>query len=149
MKRQLLTLLLAIVLALCACMPSRTARKKDAESTPDTVHHETTQTTIETDETSESTTELHVWIIESAYGELGEFSSISSSGQNFEENYIENALKSYAQDNYISLRIHYSDVVPGDGPMDLLILGSGADLQYCLSDEKYVDLTPYFEQDQI
>ena len=149
MKRQLLTLLLAIVLVLCSCTPSRTARKKDAESTPDTVHHETSQTTIETDETSESTTELHVWIIKSAYGELGEFSGISSSGQNFEENYIENALKSYAQDNYISLRIHYSDVVPGDGPMDLLILGSGADLQYYLSDEKYVDLTPYFEQDQI
>ena len=74
MKRQLLTLILVLALVLCACSPSRTAQNQTEESTPDSVRHETSKTTIEIDETSEAATELHVWIIESAYGELGEFS---------------------------------------------------------------------------
>lgn len=145
MKRQLLTLILVLSLVLCACSPSRTAQNQTEESTPDSVRHETSKTTIEIDETSEAATELHVWIIESAYGELGEFSGVPS----LDENYIEKALKSYAQENYIDIRIHYTNHPYVEGSADLIVLGPGTDFQYCLSDEKYVDLTPYFEQDQI
>ena len=145
MKRQLLTLILVLALVLCACSPSRTAQNQTEESTPDSVLHEASETTIETDETSEAATELHIWIIESAYGELGEFSGVPS----IDENYIEKALKSYAQENYIDLRIHYTNHPYVEGPADLIVLDTGADLQYYLSDENYKDLTPYFEQDQI
>ena len=146
MKRQLLTLILVLALVLCACSPSRTAQNQTEESTPDSVLHEASETTIETDETSEAATELHIWIIESAYGELGEFSGVPS----IDENYIEKALTSYAQENYIDLHIHdafHQDSVVG--PADLIVLGPGADLQYYLSEANYKDLTPYFEQDQI
>ena len=145
MKRQLLTLILVLALILCACHPSRTAQSLTEESSADSFIHETSESVLETDETSESATELHVWIIDSAYGELGEFSYVPS----LEENYIEKALRSYAQENYIDIRIHYTNYSSVEGPADLLVLGPGADLQYYLSDEKYVDLTPYFEQDQI
>ncbi len=140
MKRQLLTLILVLITVLCSCSSSRTARNHAEESATETGPRETSEYT------QNANSELHVWIIDAAYGKLGEYSGIPS----LEENYIEKALHSYAQKNFIDIQIQYAyhqgSIV---GKADLIILGPGADLQHHLSNEKYLDLTSYFEQEQI
>ncbi len=140
MKRQLLPLLLAIVLVLCSCTPSRTTRKEATESSTENGIHETFKTS------TNSSSELNVWILDTTYAELGEYYGFPS----LEENYIEKALQSYSQKNNVNIRIYYGNhQASATDNADLIILGSGADLQYHLSDENYLDLTTYFEQDQI
>ena len=140
MKRQLLPLLLAIVLVLCSCTPSRTARKNDEASSIKSSLSETSEAPIDT------ATKLRIWIIDETPAQLGEYSPLSGS----EGNYIETALEKYAAQNNLDLKINYAytqDSIPG--PSDLIVLGDAADLQYRLSAEDYLDLTPYFEQDEI